>query len=286
MNCLIKLVIFFFMLILAFLGLLFLGQYGANHYLHKAISEGGSKYSKFDVQVDSINLDILGMGLKIEDLSISNPDGWPEKAFFTLNEADCDIGATKMRKDRIYFDRAALDISEICIVVDKNGVSNIGQLIDNITPEDSGKSKEEEPAEETTAEEETTSEKSEFPDIYFAELLVAIDKIRVVDYSRTPTWERTVNVGLRIEEKNVDNYQDILARVTSALLQKGGAELLPVLYKIQQAEKSKTTESNTQKKIINFSDFLNKQDSGEDEEKEQSSDREAAENLIKGLLGS
>jgi hypothetical protein len=231
MNCLSKLITFFIILVAFIVGLVFLGQYLLNRYVPEMVNDWASEETGFDFDLDFFKLSLLDSSFSIKDFDISNPEGWKDSDFFTMNEATCDFSLKNSTKERLYFDRLALDVKELALVIDENGNANWSELMNKFKSEkDQGETKTEKKATEEDTVVEDSEETQKLPSLFIKELVLGLDKIEIVDYSRTPTWKRTYSLGMHIELKDVDSIDDLVEPLINQLISSGATSAIPVIY--------------------------------------------------------
>jgi len=253
MNCLSKLIAFFVILIVFIVGLGFLGQYLLNRYVPEFVNDWASEKTGFDFDLDFFKLSALDSSFSIKDFDISNPDQWKDSDFFTMNEATCDFSLKNSTKERLYFDRLALDVKELALIIDENGNANWSELIKKFKSE--GTDEETKTEKKTTEKEDKvvgdSEEQQELPSLYIKELVLGLEKIEIVDYSRNPTWKRTYNLGMHIELKDVDSIQDLVEPLISQLISSGATSAIPVIYGALDYNSEKKTEQPSPLNLLN-----------------------------------
>ncbi len=119
-----------------------LGMYLGRNYFVKSAIETGSEYSlKVETNLSSVNLDLSGRSLELNDFKISNPEGFETDFFLNIDQGMLDIGEGSLFDDEIKVDSLILDGINL-MFEQKGSLGNFKVLMDNIKNMDMGSSSE------------------------------------------------------------------------------------------------------------------------------------------------
>lgn len=120
------------------------GIYFGRNYLIKNAIETGSEYGLgVETNVGSVNLDLGGKSLELNNYEVSNPEGFDTDFFLNINHGMIDIGEGSLFDNEIKVDSLILDGIKL-MFEHKGKVGNYSVLMDNIKNMDMGSSSESE----------------------------------------------------------------------------------------------------------------------------------------------
>lgn len=149
----------------------------------------------FRVEVGSLRISIVHASVKVEKLSIKNPEGWPEDGFLEVREAFIDIDPLSfLSGDRKVIDDLVLNLGPVGIVTNKDGEKNSTEILSRLSP---GKEEEKE---------ETVSEPQKF---LIKHLSIKTTSIRYADYRGPVPLPVTIPTPLSIEMEDVTDLNQV-----------------------------------------------------------------------------
>jgi hypothetical protein len=83
--------------------------------IKKAIVKGASNALKVQVELDSVNLSVLGGSVKLKDLVVHNPAGYELPTLMKLGRADVKVNIGSLMSDKAEIDHIILDNIEVSI---------------------------------------------------------------------------------------------------------------------------------------------------------------------------
>jgi hypothetical protein len=152
----------------------------------------------FRVEVGHLRISLIHASVRIENLVIKNPEGWPEEGFVEVKEALVDVAPLSfIGGGRKVIDDMALNLGPVDIVTNKDGVKNSKLFLSRLSPEK--KETEEKKAEESQK-------------FLIKHLSIKTTSIRYADYSGPVPLPVTVPTPLSIELNDVTDLGQIWDR--------------------------------------------------------------------------
>jgi hypothetical protein len=238
-----------------------------NEFVRKQIEQYGSFYTGETVKVNTVSLELLKGKGSIQQLSITNPEGYSQPKALTLGEITLEIDLTSLNKEPIVIKDFVINDLKAFVEITKSGNANLKDIIDYINQQ-LPKSDTVTPKQEKTKEPKIRVEHLRLAEVGLAldlsqlgnkvhqETLPAIDLGEVGGKAGLPASE----LGIEIAKRVVDNiWQQVKAKQKEQLLEKAKEKL--------EQEKAKAKEKLQQEK-----------------EKLEDKVKEKAKDKLKGLL--
>ncbi|WP_438481876.1 DUF748 domain-containing protein [Oleiharenicola lentus] len=148
----------------------------------------------FSVQVDDLSVNPFTAKVSISGLVLKNPEGWPSAEFIELRTFRANADLFSLFGDRLVADEVVLDLPQLTLVRNKDGVLNAMAFGDGFKGEESA-SKEKKPAQQ----------------FLIKHLSLKFGKLVYADYSKSAKGDiREYNVELARELENVDSIAKII----------------------------------------------------------------------------
>jgi hypothetical protein len=172
---------------------------GRNFFIKLGVQAGVKNVLGLKITIDKLNVGLFQSVVRIEGLTIYNPEGFKEE---TLAEAPLiyiDYELSSILKGEMHCTKIEVDIKEIIIIKNNKGEINLNSL----------KAIESDSDDTST---ETDQEKKEEIEIKIEKLVLTLDHVRFVDYSRRrKPKERKIRVGIDHEEfENLNSVEEIV----------------------------------------------------------------------------
>jgi hypothetical protein len=149
----------------------------------------------FRVEVGNLRISLIHASVRVENLVIKNPEGWPEEGFIDVKEALVDVAPLSfISGDRKVIDDMVLDLGPVDTVTNRNGEKNSKVFISKLTGEK--KDTEEKKAEESRK-------------FLISHLSLKATSVRYADYSGPVPLPVTIPTPLHIEMNNVTDLGQI-----------------------------------------------------------------------------
>lgn len=162
--------------------------------IKNGIEKGVREMVQQEITVGSISTGLLATDLLIKNLEVYNPAGYTEKILLESPEIYVDYVLTDVIKGFLHFPEVRLNIREVNVEKDKNGVENISYF----RPA-GGKAKKKETSGETT--------------FLVNKLVLNIGTIRYQDNTKTPPVKKEFNINLSKTMTDIDSADVIAAAV-------------------------------------------------------------------------
>lgn len=129
-----KIIATFLVAILLLLGgaLWFLADGSLNEFVKAQIESVGLSVTEQKVSVDTVDIRLTEGAGTIKGLKLPNPKGYDYPNAFTLGETTLDINLTSLTEEPIVIDAIIIKAPQAFVQFQKDGNSNIQELIDNI----------------------------------------------------------------------------------------------------------------------------------------------------------
>ena len=162
-----------------------------------------SAASHVPVRIGGVNLSFLSASIRIKNLEVSNPSGFPDRRMLSIPQIFIDFEPSELFKGRAHFKMVQLDLKEM--IVEKN---NKGQLnVDAVKPTEKQKSEAKQKAK--------TPEGGKPPKLLIDTLSISIGKVLYKDFSQggSPMVE-TFDINIQNREyHNIDNPSAVVSLV-------------------------------------------------------------------------
>lgn len=209
-----------------------------NTLIKNGIEKSVKKIVQQEIAIDSISAGLLTTNLAIENLKVYNPIGYTEKLLLESQEIYIDYVLKDIIKGFLHFPSVRLNIKQVNVEKDKNGILNI----DHFKPaRKEGDSKE--------AEKEIGKEKK----FLINKLILNIDTIRYQDNTKTPSTKKEFNVNISKTFTDVNSanviVSTIIQGVTEKLIAEGISMTVNAFMKDEEFQKAlKSGDVETMKK--------------------------------------
>ncbi len=223
MKFLLKLFFGLFALVLLAIALVF----GCVYMIEKVVPDIAAQRLKamtgYRLDIGSVELSILGGSASVKDVTLRNPEEWPEEGFLKINQATFDVAPTTLIGDgRKVIDELVLDIGPVVIVTNKDKKVNAKVLLEKL------QSAQKEAEEAPTAGEEVKKEAKPI-EFLVRRLVIRAESLRIADYSGPTPKIREQRINLNVELHNVSDVKEVLPQ----LMAQGGSQLLLMLSNVQ-----------------------------------------------------
>jgi len=185
-----------------------------NSLIKNGIEKGVNKLVGQKLTIESIHAGLLNTNLEVKNLKIYNPAGYTEQLLIEMPEFFANYALIDIIKGFIHFPEIRLDIKQVNVEKDKNGVLNTDHF----------KTKEKKETKETQSKEE---KKQEF---LINKLTLTITTIRYKDNTKTPATDKEYNVNISKTFTDVSSAEQIIAAIESEVLGKLVAEGINVAF--------------------------------------------------------
>jgi len=186
---------------------------GARNIIAKNMIEKGVRDSVGqELSIGRINIGVVTPDLRIKDLQVHNPSGYTEKLLAEVPDLFVNYALIDIIKGFIHFPELRINIKQINVEKDKNGVMNI----DRFKPE----TKEGDKNEESSAK----VDKSDKKQFLVNKFVLEIGTVRYRDASKTPSTEKEYQINFSKEFSNVSDERVIIDAIFSAVASKLIAE--------------------------------------------------------------
>ena len=122
------------------------------------------------VKIGGVNLSLLSASLRVENLRVHNPSGYPEKLMAEIPEIAFDLEPADAFKGRIHFKEAVLNLKQLTVVRDARGRLNVDALKPTSAERKDAKSRQEKPS-------------GQAPKLQIDKLSLSIGRVVYKDYS-------------------------------------------------------------------------------------------------------
>ncbi len=84
-----------------------------------------SKAAHVPVRIGGVNLSFLSASIRIKNLQLSNPAGFPERLMVDVPQIFIDFDPGALFKGRAHFEEVKLDLKELIVIKNKEGKTNV-----------------------------------------------------------------------------------------------------------------------------------------------------------------
>ncbi len=188
------------------IGVIVFGLIVAKNIIAKvAIEKGVKAATGLEMKIGSIDIGIKKTHFGINGLELLNPKGFEDPVMFEAPKVFVDYNLGAMIKGKIHLEDVELNLEQLVIVKNKDGVLNLDALkMDKSKEEDKGK--EDEPKEK--------KEKGEAPEIQIDHIVFKVGKVIYKDYSKSAEPEiKQFDINISEELENVTDPQVLVATI-------------------------------------------------------------------------
>jgi uncharacterized protein involved in outer membrane biogenesis len=183
--------------------LLLIGQLALSRWLGAMVSQGISSVTGLEVKITRLSVNVFEGKVTVHQLEVLNPAGFPEPRMALIPEISVDLNWLGLLERRIHLTRLILNLEELNIVKNAEGVSNLS-LLKSVQPE-SERPKEEKPSEPWA--------------VLMDEFILTFRKVSFVDVR--PEGPKRVEVDMRIVNqkfRNIDNFNMLVQIIVMKVL--------------------------------------------------------------------
>jgi hypothetical protein len=159
----------------------------------------------FSLKVDELSVNPLTATVHVSGLVVRNPEGWPETAFVDLRRLDAEGSLFSLLADRFEADRVVLDVAQVTLVRNRDGVLNATLFKDGLAG-----------AQPTDGSAPAPSRRRGF---FIKHLVLKFDRLVYADYSGRQPAVKTYEVALRRDLTDVDSLTKVISPFTGSALQ-------------------------------------------------------------------
>lgn len=110
--------------ILVVVGLFVLGV-AKNGLTQAILTSAISNAAHVPARIGGVNLSFLSASIRIKNLKLSNPAGFPEKIMLDVPQIFIDFNPGALLKGRAHFEEVKLDLKELTVIKNKDGKTNV-----------------------------------------------------------------------------------------------------------------------------------------------------------------
>ncbi len=92
------------------------------------LSSAISAAAHVPVKIGSVNLSFLSASIRLKNVNLSNPPGFPDKTMAQIPQLFIDFEPRELFQGRAHFKQVTLDLKEIAVVRNKDGKLNVDSL--------------------------------------------------------------------------------------------------------------------------------------------------------------
>lgn len=201
-----KILIQIFIGILAFIMLVYLGR---NFIIKTAVEIGVRKSLGLNVHITSLKLNFSPVKLEIKGLVIYNPPGFQGEVLCRIPYLEANFDLKTILAGKLHLKYLDLNIDEVSLVKNQNKELNFNR-IKTIAAANSGPSS-------------RTSPPSKSPKFQINLLVLTIEHIKYIDYSKIHPKEHSIGLGIYRERfTNLHSIDDIVRLVAVQVVMKAG----------------------------------------------------------------
>jgi len=181
-----------------------------------AIEKGVKAVTGLSLEIKKLDIGIISSQIRITDLSLFNPSGFPEGVMFYAPEIFVDYHLTDMLKGKIHLEEMRLNFDQLVIIKNAKGQLNLEAL----------KPKAKEESKKSGKEKADVGAKKGMPQFKIDHLVLKVGKVTYKDYSGggEPSI-REFNVNISQELTNVTDVRKILGLVASRAIAKAALNI-------------------------------------------------------------
>lgn len=179
-----------------------------NTLLSSALSFGATKALGTKVTVGTLDFSPFKGTVLLQDLKVMQPEGFEPGAMIDLKEARVELRVADLLKKSIYLNAIAIDLNQIVLIRNEQGVLNLDQLkVSQKKKDDSDK---------TESKETQSSPKSPSWPLYITELKVRFGSATHKDLSKGTNKVYELNIEKTF--KNIKGVEGLVAAITIEVL--------------------------------------------------------------------
>jgi len=193
---------------IAVLGLLAL-SIAKDQILRQAITTTATAVTGAPTQIKHFSLRVLRQVVHIKGFKMYNPEGFPREVFIDIPEVEIDLNVGALLKKKIHLQRVTLDLNEITVIKNKEGVLNVDAL--KIAPS------QDETGPKAADKEEAPRKKTEQIPLQIDELNLNLGRVIFKDYTKgDPPKTDVYEIGLKNKQyKNITSAQQLMFIIMS-----------------------------------------------------------------------
>jgi uncharacterized protein involved in outer membrane biogenesis len=158
----------------------------------------------FPVEASKISVNPFGTTVVINDFRLENPAEFPVRDFLGVRTLDLRLDAMSLRKEEVQIPQFTLDLDKLTIVVNQQGVTNLGTLQKNI---------------DAALGESSETDDSPSKPFRIGVMQVRLGKVEMLDYSKGETpVSRVVELGVDRTFTDVTDPKVVLGPVLGDIL--------------------------------------------------------------------
>lgn len=229
MGCFLKIIAGLVALLVLIAALVFGSIWYIENQAPQVIVREMTERTGYPTQLESAKLNLIDSYLRIDGLTINNPEGqYVIPAMVNLKTFEVDFDAEDSSREKLVFDRVALDIAELAIVTNDKGENNFQNYYKAIQPEPAeGETTPTEPTEPTPDEPASTTKQ----DYLIRDFELHLGTVRYRnDASNIPLIgkkDESKDLDYTLKLKDVTDLNSVYAQVVAELKKRGLREVLP-----------------------------------------------------------
>jgi uncharacterized protein involved in outer membrane biogenesis len=189
--------------LVAFVAVVILLCFFKNFLVQSALSSGLSKAAHVPVKIGSTDVKFISSSIRLKNISIHNPKGYPEKVMLSAPVVFIDFEPKDLMQGKAHFKEVRLDLKEVIVIKNKDGKLNIDAL--KPTPQEKEKQKK-------TKEDRA---KGKAPKLMIDNLYLSIGRVVYKDYSKggEPSIQE-FNIDIKERQfKHIDNPSSVVSLI-------------------------------------------------------------------------
>lgn len=99
-----------------------------NGVAQSALTSAISAAARVPARIGNVNLSLLSASIRIKNLQLSNPAGFPEKLMVDIPQIFIDFDPAALFKGRAHFEEVKLDLKELVVIKNKDGKTNVEMI--------------------------------------------------------------------------------------------------------------------------------------------------------------
>jgi len=145
--------------------------------------------------IGSVNLSLLKASIRVKDLKLSNPSGFPEKLMLHIPQIFIDFNPGALFKGKAHFEEVRLELRDLVVIKNKEGKVNV----DTVKPTPGQKKESQEKAKDAS--------RGKPPKLHIDKLVISIGRVTYKDYSAggEPVVQ---NFDINIQDRVYENITD------------------------------------------------------------------------------
>ena len=171
-----------------------------NALLQSILTRGLSQATHVPVSIGHLNAQFTKAKIEVKELRIQNPGGFQDRLMLHAPEIAIDFEPAALWKGRMHFQEVRLNLSELVVIRDKNGKTNLDAL---------------KPKEAAQPSKTAPQKTGQAPKLQIDRLHLTVGKVTYKDYSVGPNpvvQEFQIGINNR-EYKDIDNPQTLISLI-------------------------------------------------------------------------